>query len=68
LLPSVPEAVKTISAAAAPSSAATRSRAVSTASAAACPPRCADDGFPHRSPSQGSIASRTRGSSGVVEL
>jgi hypothetical protein len=68
LFASVPEAVKTISPERAPRSAATSSRAASTASRAARPQRWIDDGLPCRSPSHGSIASRTRGSTGVVAL
>ena len=68
LLASVPEAVNTTSGGTAPSKAATCARAASTASRAACPKRCSDDGLPCRSPSHGSMASRTRGSSGVVAL
>ena len=68
MLASVPEAVNTTSGGRPPSSAATFSRASSTALRAACPKRWIDDGLPCRSPSQGSMASRTRGWSGVVAL
>jgi hypothetical protein len=68
LLASVPEAVNTTSAGRAPSSVATRSRASSTASRAARPKAWIEDGFPQRAPSHGSMASRTRGSRGVVAL
>jgi len=67
-LASVPEAVKTTSGGRAPISAATCSRAPSTASRAACPKRWMEEGLPCRSPSQGSMASRTRGWSGVVPV
>ncbi len=63
---SVPLAVNTISSGAAPSAAATRSRASSSAARASRPAACALDGLPNRSPRNGSMAARTAGRSGVV--
>ena len=63
---SVPPDVKTISFSPAPSTAATWARAASTAARASRPSRWSSDGLPYRSQKKGSIASRTRGSIGVV--
>ena len=65
---SVPLPVKTISPGEAPIRAATCSRAVSTAARACWPNQCRLDGLPKPSRRMGSIASSTRGSSGVVAL
>ena len=65
---SVAPLVQTISRAVAPMSRATSSRASSTASAASHPNEWLfEAAFPDRSVKYGSIASRTRGSTGVVE-
>ena len=61
---SVAPAVNTTHSGSAPARAATSARASSTAPAGARPHSWRLDGLPKRSPSQGSIASRTRGSSG----
>ncbi len=67
LLDSVAPDVKTMSRPFAPMTAATASRAASTASAASQPSACsAECGLPGFSVNQGSIASTTRGSAGVV--
>ena len=65
---SVPDEVNTISAGRAPISRATWARASSTASRAAWPKPWTEDGLPQICPIQGSIASRTLGSMGVVAL
>ncbi len=67
LLASVAPEVNTISRGSAPIRAATSARAVSTAASASWPMACsALCGLPKRSVNQGSIASSTRGSHGVV--
>ena len=63
---SVPPPVKKISAGDPPSSAATGPRAASTASLAAFPAACNEDGFPRPPPRCGSMASSTLGSRSVV--
>ena len=68
LFASVAPLVKVTSSGAAPSSAATRSRASSSACRAVRPAACADDGFPYVSAISGRIASHTPGSSRVVAL
>ncbi len=65
---SVPLAVKTISDGVAPIRRATWARASSRAARACWPYQCRLDGLPNPSRSTGSIASSTRGSSGVVAL
>ena len=65
---SLPPEVKTISAGSAPTSSATRARASSTAPRARCPNQWRLEGLPKSSRRNGSIASSTRGSSGVVAL
>ena len=65
---SLPLAVKTISAGSAPTSAATLARASSTAARARCPNQCRLEGLPKSSRRNGSMASSTRGSTGVVAL
>ncbi len=65
---SLPLAVKTTSAGSAPTSAATDARASSTAARARCPNQWRLEGFPYCSRRNGSIASSTRGSTGVVAL
>jgi hypothetical protein len=62
----VPPAVNTISFSPAPSTAATRARAASTAARASRPSRCSSDGLPYCSEKYGSIASSTCWSTGVV--
>ncbi len=68
LFASVPEAMNATSGGLPPTSSATCCRACSTAARAARPKEWTEDGLPCRPPSQGSIASATRGSSGVVAL
>ena len=65
---SVPPLVKTISLGFAPISAATDSRAASTAARARCPAEWTEPALPKFSPRNGSMASRTAGSTGVVAL
>src|SRR6267378_1660748 len=65
---SVPPLVKTISCGRAPISAATCSRAVSTAARALCPKVWIEAAFPNSPERYGSIAWRTSGSTGVVAL
>ncbi len=67
-LASVALAVKRMSAAFAPTSAATRARASPTARLAAMPGACGLEGLPNSPDRCGSIASRTSGASGVVAL
>src|SRR5262249_25465273 len=67
LFASVPPEVKTTSPLLAPVARAISPRALSTASAARCPRRCREEGFPNSSSRYGRIAARTPGSSGVVE-
>jgi hypothetical protein len=68
LFASVPPEVNKISSASAPIAAATLARASSTAARARRPHACALDGLPNPSRNQGSIASSTSGSTGVVAL
>jgi len=68
LFASLPPLVKTTSVGCAPTAAATRCRASSTAWRAARPQPCRLDGLPKRLSSHGSIAASTAGSSGVVAL
>src|SRR5579883_1922268 len=65
---SVPPLVKTISWGLAPMSAATRSRAVSTAARACWPGVWIEEALPKSADRKGSMASRTAGSTGVVAL
>ena len=67
LFASVAPLVSTISAGAAPTSAATCARAVSSALRARAPSRCALEGFAG-GPRKRSMASRTSGPSGAVAL
>ncbi len=67
LFASLAPPVNTISAGAAPISAATCARAASTALRARAPSRCALDGFAG-GPRKGSMAARTSGLSGAVAL
>ncbi len=60
--------VKSISHGEAPTRFATSARAASTASRARLPNAWFDDGFPNNPPGYGNIASRSRGSIGVVAL
>ncbi len=66
LLASEPVAVNTTSSGRDPTSAATRSRAPATASRAASPRRCTEDGLPNRSSRNGRIASTTSAAGAVV--
>ena len=68
LLASLPPPVKTISSGDAPINAATCARAFSTAAWAIRPYSCELDGLPNASSRNGSMASRTAGSIGVVAL
>ena len=68
LVASVAPPVKTISSAAAPISCATSARARSTASCARRPSAYAEDGLPNSPRRNGSIASSTWASTGVVAL
>ena len=66
LLASVAPPVKTISRGSAPKNAATRPRASSSASVATSPTPCSEAALPNFSVRYGSIASTTRGSTGLA--
>jgi len=68
VIDSVPPPVKTTESAEAPSIAATCARALAIAARAVRPAACGLEGLPKFSPRNGNIASRTRGSIGVVAL
>ena len=67
LFDSVAPEVKTISSGSAPMKAATRPRASSSVSVASSPTPCSEAGLPNRSVKYGSIASTTRGSTGLAD-